>query len=358
MTNLAEKLDFSGHTISCGIDVHLKSWTVSLYLGKQYLKSFVQSPPSVEGLWNFLLTNYPEAHYECAYESGFCGFWIQRAFAARSISCIAVNAADVPRTDKGTKNKNDRNDSRRIAAALQAGQLEGVYVPDPELEADRQLVRLNERYSNDLTRSKNRIKGLLRLMGIEIPQKFGKANWSGAFVKWLKAVSCGEPSIRAVLDRQLSIMEAIKVQKLDTLREMRKLMGKVRYRTISGLLCSIPGIGPVTAAVLIVEIGDISRFEKFDRLNSFVGLCPMQHSTGENDRKGSITTRQHRRLRYILVEAAWVAVRTDPALTLCYSRWTARVGSRRAIIKIARKLLSRIRHVWVGGATYVTGLVK
>ncbi|SFA59368.1 Transposase IS116/IS110/IS902 family protein, partial [Pedobacter suwonensis] len=74
------------------------------------------------------------------------------------------------------------------------------------------------------------------------------------------------------------------------------------------------------AAVLIVEIGDISRFKKFDRLNSFVGLCPMEHSTGENDRKGSITTRQHRRLRYMLVEAAWVAVRTDPALTLCYSR--------------------------------------
>ncbi|SFA40187.1 hypothetical protein SAMN04488511_113165, partial [Pedobacter suwonensis] len=102
MTNLAEKLDFSGHTISCGIDVHLKSWTVSLYLGRQYLKSFVQSPPSVDGLWNFLLTNYPKARYECAYESGFCGFWIQRAFAVRSISCIAVNAADVPRTDKGT----------------------------------------------------------------------------------------------------------------------------------------------------------------------------------------------------------------------------------------------------------------
>jgi len=358
MTNLAEKLDFSGHTISCGIDVHLKSWTISLYLGKQYLKSFVQSPPSVEGLRNFLLTSYPKAHYECAYESGFCGFWIQRAFAALSISCIAVNAADVPRTDKSTKNKNDRNDSRRIAEALQAGQLEGVYVPDPELEADRQLVRLNERYSNDLTRAKNRIKGLLRLMGIEIPHRFAKANWSNGFVDWLKQISCGESSIRVVLDRQISIMETIRSEKLDTLKEIRKLMCKVRYQSISKLLCSIPGIGPVTAAVLIVEIVDITRFEKSDRLNSFVGLCPMQHSSGEEDRKGSITTRQHRRLRYLLVESAWVGIRTDPALTLCYSRWSARIGSRRAIIKVARKLLQRIRYVWIHSVPYVPGLVK
>lgn len=358
MTNLAEKLDFSDQTISVGLDVHLKSWTVSLYLGKQYLKTFNQSPPSVEGLCNFLSSNYPGAFYECAYESGFCGFWIQCAFAEHSIKCVAVNAADVPKTDKSAKNKTDSLDSKRIAQALQAGQLRGIYIPDKELEADRQLVRLNDRYSNDLTRAKNRIKGLLRLMGIKIPERFESANWSGAFVKWLKELECEQPSIRTVLDNQVFLMETIKEKKLATLREIRKLMAKPRYSTIVSRLCSIPSIGLVTAAVLVTELVDITRFKNFDRLNSFIGLCPTQHSTGEHDRKGKMTTRQHRRLRYMLVEAAWLAKRIDPALTLKYTQLTSKMSSKRAIIKITAKLLSRIRYVWMNETDYVSGLVK
>lgn len=358
MTNLAEKLDFSGHTISVGLDVHLKSWTVCLYLGNQYLKTFSQSPPSAAGLSSFLSSNYPGAHYECAYESGFCGFWIQRSLAEYSIGCIAVNAADVPKTDKSTKNKTDKLDSRRIAQALQAGQLRGIYVPDRELEADRQLVRLNDRYSNDLTRTKNRIKGLIYLIGIETPERFEKANWSGAYIKWLKELECGQPSIRTVLDRQIFLMETIKGQKLAALKQIRQLMGRPRYSTLASRLCSIPGIGLVTSAVLVTELVDMGRFKSFDQLNSFIGLCPMQHSSGEYDRRGKMTTRQNRRLRYMLVEAAWVAKRTDPALTLCYAELLSKMSSKRAIIKITSKLLSRIRYVWMNQTDYVTGLVK
>ena len=78
-----------------------------------------------------------------------------------NIDCIVVNAADVPQTDKGIKNKTDKNDSKRIALALQAGLLQPIYIPDDEIEADRQLVRCNERFNNDLVRVKNRIKALL-----------------------------------------------------------------------------------------------------------------------------------------------------------------------------------------------------
>lgn len=48
-----------------------------------------------------------------------------------------VNAADVPQTDKGIKNKTDKNDSKRLAQALQAGLLQPIYVPDEQIEADR-----------------------------------------------------------------------------------------------------------------------------------------------------------------------------------------------------------------------------
>lgn len=357
MTNVPQKIDFSGQTITVGIDAHLKSWNISLYFGNQYLKSFNQ-PPSVDVLSNFLFTHYPGAAYECAYESGFCGYWIQRELIRRNISCIVVNAADVPQTDKGAKNKNDKNDSKRLANALQAGQLKGIFVPEPELEADRQLVRLNDKYNNDLTRTKNRIKGLLYQFGIEIPVQFQGTNWSGLFINWLRQVVCPSNSIRMVLDRQLFLVDTIRQQKLEVLRDIRNLLKKVDYSKTASHILTIPGIGPLTAAALITEVGNMNRFKSFEQFNSFIGFCPMQFSSGEMDHKGNITTRQHKRLRFMLIEAAWVAVRTDPAFTLCFNEWKIKIGAKRAIIKIGRKLSSRLRYVWLNEMDYVSGLLK
>ncbi|MEJ7674954.1 MAG: transposase [Chitinophagaceae bacterium] len=57
----------------------------------------------------------------------------------------------------------------------------------------------------------------------------------------------------------------------------------------------------------MVEIGDVQRFETFYHLNSFVGLLPMEHSSGQSENKLSLTVRKHRQLRSDLVESAWTA---------------------------------------------------
>jgi transposase len=73
------------------------------------------------------------------------------------------------------------------------------------------------------------------------------------------------------------------------------------------LLSIRPGIGPLTAASLLVEIGDVKRFATFYHLNSFVGLLLMDHSSGQVENKMSLTVRKHRQLRSDLVESAWTA---------------------------------------------------
>lgn len=70
MTKVKQKVDFSGQTIYVGIDVHLKSWNISLYCNQQYLNSFHQ-PPTPQALQTYLANTYPNAVYKCAYESGF-----------------------------------------------------------------------------------------------------------------------------------------------------------------------------------------------------------------------------------------------------------------------------------------------
>ncbi len=71
-----------------------------------------------------------------------------------------------------------------------------------------------------------------------------------------------------------------------------------------GLNRTIPGIGPLTAASILVEIGDVKRFDTFYHLNSFVGLLPMEHSSGGRENKSILTVRKHRQLRSELVESA------------------------------------------------------
>ncbi|PIQ35226.1 MAG: IS110 family transposase [Bacteroidetes bacterium CG18_big_fil_WC_8_21_14_2_50_41_14] len=357
MTKLLKKLDFTGQPIFIGIDVHLKSWNISVYLQQQYLTSFNQ-PPTTLALQTFLQNSYPNASYKCAYESGFCGHWIQRELLSLGIECIVINAADVPQTDKTAKNKTDTNDSKRIAQALQAGFLQPIYIPDEEVEADRQLVRCNEKFTNDLTRVKNRIKGMLYHLGIKLPEYFSNSNWSNLFIKWLKELELKNPSAKRAIQHQLTMAENIRIQKLAVLKDIRALLKKDRYSATAKYLLTVPGIGTVTTATLLTEIDNMKRFSNFEQLNSYIGYYPSQFSSGENIHQGNIIGRQHKRLRSLIIEAAWTAIRTDPAMTMVYNQFKLKVGGKRAIIKVARKLLSRIRHVWLNQVEYEKGVIR
>ncbi|MCB9330064.1 MAG: IS110 family transposase [Lewinellaceae bacterium] len=77
-----------------------------------------------------------------------------------------------------------------------------------------------------------------------------------------------------------------------------------------------------SALVILTEIGlDFDRFGKFDRLCAYCGLMPDTNSSGEQERVGDLTRRGNRRLRCILIECAWAAIKRDPELALAYSNY-------------------------------------
>lgn len=143
---------------------------------------------------------------------------------------------------------------------------------------------------------------------------------------------------------------------LKTEQKLRELMWSPEYREKSELLRSIPGIGPLTAMLLVLEVGDVRRFKTFDALNRFIGFCPDSHSSGENNRHTGISLRKHSQLRSMLVEAAWQLIRRDAAILDHYKALTKRMKGQDAIIRIARKLLRRIRAVLLSGRMYVSGI--
>ena len=90
METQRKALSFKGQNIYIGIDVHLKSWSVTLMSEATQLKRFSQSPDP-DALYAHLVRNYPEAEYHSVYEAGFCGFWIHYRLVGLGIHNIVVN---------------------------------------------------------------------------------------------------------------------------------------------------------------------------------------------------------------------------------------------------------------------------
>jgi transposase len=145
--------------------------------------------------------------------------------------------------------------------------------------------------------------------------------------------------------------------KLRIEKKLREMMNSEKYNSRSKLLVSVPGVGAVVSALFLLEIGDIRRFPSFDQLNDFVGFCPDTDSSGDSERDTGITARRHKQLRTALIEAAWEAKRTDPALLEAYTKLTQRMSGKKAIIRIARKLLRRMRAVLINGVPYQKGVI-
>ncbi len=110
--------------------------------------------------------------------------------------------------------------------------------------------------------------------------------------------------------------------------------------------------------VVYTEIMDIHRFRTLDHLKSYAGLVPSTWSSGETDRTRGLTYRRNSQLKYVLIETAWISIRKDPVLLQSYYKLTLRMTKQEAIVRIATKLLNRIRYVWKNDSPYVIGVVE
>lgn len=350
------KLNFEGQTIYCGLDVHKKQWSVCIRDEKMELKKFSQ-PADSQVLVEYLHRNYPGAQYKAVYEAGFSGFWAQRQLTAFGVECIVVHAADVPTSDKQHRGKSDPVDCRKLAKNLCDKTLEGIFIPDEQLVADRDIVRARRQLVKDQTRLKNRILSWLNFNGINIPEGYKQStSFSNTFMNWLENLEL-KNGAKVGLTIRLEGVKHVRKQLLAVTRALRELSKTDRFTKVVSLLRSIPGIGLINAMCLATEIGDINRFRNIDHLCSYTGLKPDIQSTGDNIKIKGITSRCNHAIRESLVESAWVTMRLDPALRMAYKKYVLRMPANKAIIKIAKKLLARIRFVLTKQQPYVSGVV-
>ncbi len=340
-----------GQQLFVGLDIAKKSWKVCI-AGEALEHATFSQPPTVEALTGYLGKHFPGAKVHCAYEAGFCGFWIHEQLEAHHIDCVVVNPADVPTKGREWAFKSDRIDARKLARGLRTGELDPIYVPSREAQEDRTLVRLRWSLVRKQTRCKNQIKSLLAFYGIQLPEEVAESHWSKAFIRALEEQRLRYASGDAVLQTLLAELASLRQLISDTTRRIRRLSREERYREPVELLCTVPGVSLLTAMTLLTELVDLHRFESLDQLASYAGLAPGSYSSGDHEIETGITKRRNPFLRHLLIESAWVAARRDPALFEAFEKLAKRMPKQKAIVRIAHKLLNRIRFVMIHKTAY------
>jgi len=135
-------------------------------------------------------------------------------------------------------------------------------------------------------------------------------------------------------------------------RTIAEVVQRESFRSTYDILVSFPGVAMVTAATVIGEVGDFTRFTHRKAIGRFAGLNPRVFASGGKQRTGHIAKTGSPQLRWILQQAAWTAMRTDDHVKKIFLRIAKRSGRKAAAVAIARKLLTWMWAAVLKGETY------
>ncbi len=245
-------------------------------------------------------SKYPKATLHFVYEAGPCGYWVYRLLTRLGQCCYIVAPSLIPKKP-GVRIKTDKRDALMLTQLLKNGDLDPIYVPEPEDEAIRDLSRARERTMKDLNNAKYQLKALLLRNNIRYD---GTANWSLKHLRWLTELILPHPCQQLVLQEAIqTVSERLnRLKRLDN--ELAHHIKQWRYYPVVKAVQAMRGVRLLVAAGVIAELGDLTRFDHPRKLMSYVGLTPSEHSSGASRRLGAITKCGNSRARRLLVEGA------------------------------------------------------
>jgi transposase len=330
------------------IDVHKESFHVTAICEGEEV--FHGGMPSRYEILKKVLDRFEGCRVKVAYETGPSGFWLYYRLTADGIDTIVVPPSLIP-VESGSRVKTDKRDNRKLARLLESGLLKEVHVLTEEERADRELLRTRRQLLHHRADVARQVKSELLFHGIEVP--FSESPyWSGEFREWVRGFPAKHETLRKSFDPLITLYEELTIQIREITREVVALPLTESSSDQVKLLKTVPGIGPVTAMEILVEIPRIERFRTHEEIASYLGLTPSEHSTGEHIRHGRITRCGNKHVRTALVEVSWKLIKKDPLMREKYEKIKYRRGAKRAIIAVARMLSARIQTILLGNGAY------
>ena len=273
--------------------------------------------------------------------------WFEQLLSELQFELWIGDAAEIS-ARRVRKQKTDRQDAQLILRLMLKDDFPQIWVPSWENRDLRQLLWHRHRMVQARTRMMNQLQAVALNEGLRCKKKL----WREAGREQLEAfklapwASQRRGDLLELLDR-LNPTIAKLTQAIE--EEVKKCPAARRLKTH-------PGVGPLTALAFVLIIGKADRFQCGKQIACYLGLVPLEKSSGNQRRLGHITKQGNSLLRFLLVEAAQVTARSLPEWRSKYVHLTMRRGRKIAKVAMARRLAVRL--YWMMRKEWNYGQVK
>jgi transposase len=294
-----------GPVLYLGLDVHTDSIAVSLAPSdstevRRY-GLIGGTHDDVLRLAKKLQAAHPDAELRCCYEAGPHGFPLGRCLRSHGYECILVAPSKIPR-QPGDRVKTNRRDADQLARLYRAGELTAIYVPEPQDEAVRDLIRARYQVLQQQHRARQQLKMFLLRHNFRYA---GTKAWTAAHLRYLATVKLPFPEQQFLFQEMLNVITEASQRLAGYDAQIPRVIPGWRWAPVVKALMSLRGVAGLTAATLVAELGDLHRFATARQLMGYLGLVPSEDSTGEKRHQGGITKMGNGIARRALIEAAW-----------------------------------------------------
>lgn len=263
--------------------------------------------------------------------------WFERLLAELQFELWIGDAAAI-QSKRARKQKTDRQDAQHILKLMLKDDFPRIWVPSAENRDLRQLLWHRHRMVQARTRIMNQLQAVAINEGLRCKKKL----WRTGGRKQLESFRLAPWASRRRRDL-LELLDRLS----PTIAELSQAVEQeVEKCSAAQRLTTHPGVGALTALAFVLIIGDTERFECGKQVASYLGLVPLEKSSGNRRRLGHITKQGSSLLRFLLVESAQVAVRSLPEWRSQYFRLLMRRGRKTAKVAMARRLAIRLYWMW------------
>ena len=294
------------YAVYIGLDVHKE--TISVAIARpgrdepEYREEISHTRKTVEKLIGRLSREFDGALMMFCYEAGPCGYGLHRQILGAGHDCEVVAPSLIPKKS-GERIKTDRRDALKLARLQRAGELTGIWVPDEEQEAMRDLCRARNDMKSQERKASQQLNAFVLRYGHHWPS--GKTRWTAAHYNWLESLKFTHDWQQVVLQEYIDAVKAASTRVAEMMGQMLRVLPQWRMAPVVDALTALRGIDKLSAMTLLAEVGDISRFQSPKQLMAYLGLVPGEHSSGGRRHQGAITLTGKAHARRTLVESAW-----------------------------------------------------
>lgn len=280
-------------------------------------------------------------------EAGTASAWAARIIEGSGQRAMVIDP-NRNRMIAGSVKKTDKSDAATLAMMGRAGLLLGVHVRSEATDRVRQLFAAR----NALVRSRANLIRVVRALHRSDGELLPKAD-TDDFAEIIKGKWGIDPEKEDAVIPLVEAIDAITTQVKATEKTMETHAAD--NHVLLSRLKTIPGVGDLTSIAFAAHIEDAGRFANSSQIAGYFGLAPWVHESAGKRKDGKITKRGNKAVRCLLVQAAWAHLRSkeDTALKRWTHRLMERVGSKKAIVALARKLAELMWTLWRSERTYV-----